>query len=74
MLIVCVITKCRQVSSEESCYTGLSWQPDHEMTEQPMRFEHLKGGASRLLPHHISAWSESLQRSGELLSEPVLHS
>lgn len=48
VLIVCVITKCRQVSLE-TCYTGLSWQRDHKMTEQPMIFESLEGGASLLL-------------------------
>lgn len=71
MLIVCVITKCRQVSLE-TCYTGLSWQRDHKMTEQPMIFESLEGGAC--LHIIFLAWFESLQMSRELLSNPALHS
>lgn len=53
VLIVCVITKCRQVSME-TCYTGLSWQRDHKMTEQPMIFKSLEGGALPVPSHIIS--------------------
>lgn len=73
VLIVCVITKCGQVSLE-TCYTGLSWQRDHKVTEQPMTSESLEGGACLFLHIIFLAWSESLQRSGELLSNPALHS
>lgn len=73
VLIVCVITKCRQVSLE-TCYTRLSWQRDHKVTEQPMILESLEGGTCLFLHIIFLAWSESLQRGGELLSNPALHS